>query len=250
MNLGNTLAVVALVAGLFIWPLPNGGNQLYDGCVPTHVPKIEAAVPVGDELVADERGFSIVKRPTVFSMGASVRNRGSRAAYHTAVRFRLVGAAGAVVWEGKPHELSVIRAGQLVSVGEVADLYYSYEAVKVVGVELRFETTHWVEDDPENRLIQMTYDSDFRTYERDSNAAYVSYGTVAPYGCRGLSMRSIAYTYRDARGIIVGGSTEAMPRQLDTCNGMHLGTAVWIGPLPDGVDLGQSRRTTYCDIAA
>ncbi|MEV6928785.1 hypothetical protein AB0M46_30435 [Dactylosporangium sp. NPDC051485] len=249
-RLGGLLGVGGLLATLLFWPLPPGKSEFDTGCDPVRLPKVGAAAPVGNGLVADERGFSIIEQPTIFSLGASVLSRSAKVAYHTTVWFRLVAAGGGVIWEGKPHELSVIRPGQRVSVGEVADVYYSYEAIKVVGVAVVFGTTHWVQDDPRNRLMQMTFDSTFATYERETNSALISYGPVFPYGCQGLALRHVAYVFRDTRGVVIGGSTRVQGKDLDACNGMHLDTSIWIGMLPDGVDLGQSRRTTYCDIAA
>ncbi|MGI5245984.1 hypothetical protein [Dactylosporangium sp. CA-139066] len=197
---------------------------------------------VRDAVVVAEQGFSRIEPggagDEVVSIGAMVANNNRMlAAARTTVKFELIGPHGAV-WQ-ETLEIPIIEPRQRMPAGLEATLPVT-AAAGISRLSVTVLTTHWLMHDRASPFARQN----FRQTLAPQSAIFAHVVSGPPQGCTGLVGIRGVVLFRDARQVLVGGTSVRTADQR-LCEGGE--GDVLIGKMPPAVELGGSEYSTYCD---
>ncbi|WP_051367213.1 hypothetical protein [Hamadaea tsunoensis] len=245
------LVVIVAAAGAVWWATHRRPAPAPAACT---IPDSVAAAPdaSGGVITVLEKGFSRQRRTADsgaegVSMGAVVRNTGSRVAYRTRITFQVFDAAHHDVARPRSlqlvQEIPVLMPGERIGVGAFA---YVAGTGQAVSIDVLPSGTRWI--DP---AVLGAYRPVTAAYAgTSSNAPPTVSMTVDSANCRALDSRGGAVVYRAANGTIVGGDEAPLRSAGDQVCRPGTATA-FLDATADAPEQRAAARTeayAYCDL--
>jgi hypothetical protein len=257
------LAAIATVAAA-VWLVSREDTPAKLACdVPIQVgsetPAPATAAPGGGGVRVVEKGFTQVgPGGNGVSLGAVLENTSGMVAYRTRIALRAFDAQRQpATWRDSPQliqEVPIIIPGQRIGAGS-----FAYVADRpggkatVASMEIELQTTRWLPPGMMGSGFTGASGAFERIHRFDPAAtepAYIDY-TVTVSSCRALTPRSVAAVYRNAKGVVIGGTLEApASRGQGLCEPGRHSQGISADGLPPTVDPPRTEFYPYCDISA